>query len=295
MRVFFTPLAGAVLASVLSSCGRASGDPAAPASSGGVLTSVTISAPTSSIAVGATVELGGTAKDQRGDPVSASIAWSSSDPTKATVSASGLVTGVDVGAATIRVVASAGTGSVSDSTVVTVTPPPVLTSVRIAPATPSISVGGSLTLSATALDQFGRAIGASVTWTTSDALTATVSASGVVTGVAAGSATITATATLDGINVTGSATVIVSPLAANAEVTATPILTFNPSTVDIPAGGSVTWTFEATHNVTFTPGPGAPPNIGDTPTGSVSRTFATAGTFTYTCTIHGMVGTVVVH
>jgi plastocyanin len=79
-------------------------------------------------------------------------------------------------------------------------------------------------------------------------------------------------------------------------VTATVGLTFTPSSVDIAAGGVVTWTFGTTHNVTFNPAPGAPANIPDTPSGSVPVTFNTPGTFNYQCTIHaGMTGVVVVH
>jgi plastocyanin len=58
----------------------------------------------------------------------------------------------------------------------------------------------------------------------------------------------------------------------------------------------VTWNISgATHNVTFN---GAAPtggNIPDTRSGSVARTFPTAGTFGYQCTRHGgMTGQVVV-
>jgi len=58
----------------------------------------------------------------------------------------------------------------------------------------------------------------------------------------------------------------------------------------------VTWQISgARHNVTFS---GAAPtggNIPDTESGSVTRTFPTAGTYNYQCTRHsGMTGSVVV-
>jgi plastocyanin len=57
----------------------------------------------------------------------------------------------------------------------------------------------------------------------------------------------------------------------------------------------VDFTFSATHNVTFS-GAGAPSGIPNTSSGTVRRTFNTAGTFDYSCTLHaGMVGTVIVH
>jgi plastocyanin len=64
---------------------------------------------------------------------------------------------------------------------------------------------------------------------------------------------------------------------------------FTPSTVTIPLHGTVTWQWQAgssTHNVTFAAMTGKPLDITDRNSGSVSRTFDTAGTFTYSCTIH---------
>lgn len=68
-------------------------------------------------------------------------------------------------------------------------------SVEVTPATASIAVAATVQLTATVLP--GNA-NSGITWTTSDATKATVSATGLVTGVAAGSATITATSTSDG-------------------------------------------------------------------------------------------------
>jgi plastocyanin len=83
---------------------------------------------------------------------------------------------------------------------------------------------------------------------------------------------------------------------ASASVTAQFSNSFNPASVDISVGGTVNFTFETLHNVTFTSGAGTPPDIPNTSTGTVGRTFSTAGTITYTCTIHpGMNGTVIVH
>ncbi|HEX6050384.1 MAG TPA: plastocyanin/azurin family copper-binding protein [Gemmatimonadaceae bacterium] len=74
---------------------------------------------------------------------------------------------------------------------------------------------------------------------------------------------------------------------------------FNPASVTITRGGSVTWTHDgaaATHNVTFTGATsGTPANIGNISSGNASRTFNTAGSFSYHCTNHqSMTGTVVV-
>jgi plastocyanin len=70
---------------------------------------------------------------------------------------------------------------------------------------------------------------------------------------------------------------------------------FNPSSVSITAGEGVVWTWSAgaaQHNVTFDDGPASETQS----SGTFSRTFASAGTFPYHCTIHGtaMSGTVTV-
>jgi len=70
---------------------------------------------------------------------------------------------------------------------------PVAT-VLVSPATASISAGGAQQLAAALQDAAGNTLaGRLVTWSTTAAGVATVSASGLVTGVAAGAATITAT------------------------------------------------------------------------------------------------------
>lgn len=72
---------------------------------------------------------------------------------------------------------------------------------------------------------------------------------------------------------------------------------FLPTGVSVTRNGTVTWnnTSSVTHNVTFAAATGAPQNIGDHSSGSNSRTFNTAGTFNYSCTLHGgMAGSVTV-
>lgn len=77
--------------------------------------------------------------------------------------------------------------------------------VTVTPATLSITGTASATL-------IGQTLPANrtITWTSSDTSKATVSDKGVVTGVASGSATITATATIDGVTYTDTCTVTVS-------------------------------------------------------------------------------------
>jgi plastocyanin len=186
----------------------------------------------------------------------------------------------------------------------------VFTSVRITPASPGVAVGATLQLTATPVDQLGRAMSglAAATWATSDATRATVSATGVVTGVAAGTATVTARVTQGSVTREAAATVTVGttttpptptpPTAPTTATVTTPGETFSPATVTIATGGSVTWQFTGStrHNVTFSGTAPTGGNIPDTDAGgSASRTFGAAGTYSYTCTRHsGMNGTVVV-
>jgi len=68
-----------------------------------------------------------------------------------------------------------------------------VTSVTVSPTTVSVEVGQAVQLTATPQDASGSVLNErAVTWATSDDAVATVSGSGVVTGVAAGTATITA-------------------------------------------------------------------------------------------------------
>lgn len=70
---------------------------------------------------------------------------------------------------------------------------------------------------------------------------------------------------------------------------------FEPGTVTIKAGGSVTWTYDNTvmHNATFSATTGAPTSVPNGRNGSASRIFSTVGDYDYQCTNHaGMNGLV---
>jgi hypothetical protein len=157
-----------------------------------VVTSVTVSPPSASVAPGGTAALEATVKDQNGNVMTGqTVTWSSNNTAVATVSSSGVVTGVAAGSATITATSSGKTGT-SSITVTAV--PPVVTTVTVAPPSVSIVAGTTTTLQATVKDQNGNVMtGQTVTWSSNNTAAATVSSSGVVTGVAAGSATITAT------------------------------------------------------------------------------------------------------
>jgi plastocyanin len=193
-------------------------------------------------------------------------------------------------------------GGSSDST--TGPPPPgVFTSVAVTPSSPTVNVGSTTTLTAVAKDQNGATFpGApAATWTSSDVSKATVDpASGVVTGVANGSSTITASITSGGATHTGSQQVSVVTLPTAAIVTASSSLSFDPHTVTIGrAGGTgaVTWAFQTVaHTVSWDtqPAGASVADIGTSFSTSVARNFTVPGTYTYHCSIHSNMSGVVV-
>ena len=130
------------------------------------------------------------------------VTWTSSNDYAATVSASGLVTAVAVGTATITVKTQDGDKTASCAVTVNAIP---VSGVSLKSST-SLEVGGTETLYATITP--ANATNQNVTWNSSDTGVATVSANGLVTAVAAGTATITVT-TADG-NKTAACTVTVT-------------------------------------------------------------------------------------
>lgn len=152
---------------------------------------VVLSPATGSVVAGATLQLTASVRDSRGNVLSdRPVAWTSSNSAVASVSAEGLVSGVAQGG---PVTISASAEGIVGSATITVLPPPVAT-VSLTPQTFSVGVGASVQLTATLRDGAGNIVtGRPIIWSTSNAAAATVSTTGLVTGVAAGGvATITA-------------------------------------------------------------------------------------------------------
>ena len=155
-------------------------------------TTLTVSPATAELgALGTTTQLSAEVRDQNGIAMTgAVVAWSSNDASVATVDASGLVTAVGNGTATVTATA----GSASGTAAVTVSQAP--DSVAVAPAEATIvALGDTLRLGAEAFDANGHAVeGTEFSWASGDASVATVDGSGLVTAVGNGTTSVTATA-----------------------------------------------------------------------------------------------------
>ncbi len=159
-------------------------EPARPAS-------ISVTPATASLtALGDTVRLVAEVRDQRGRPLEgAGVAWASGDPAVASVDGSGLVTAVGNGTASV----SATSGALSAMASLTVTQE--ASRVAVTPTAATLVAGDTLRLSAEAFDASGHAMpGAAFAWSTGDAAVATVDSTGLVRGVAEGTAMIAASA-----------------------------------------------------------------------------------------------------
>ncbi len=175
-----------------------------------------------------------------------SITWSSSAPNVAAVTAAGIVTAIGAGTANITAASELATGSA----VLTVLPNPVA-SVTLSPNTATVAPGGSLQVSATTKDAFGGVVtGRAVSFTSSNTAVATVSDTGLVTGVTPG--TVTVTATSEGK--VGTAAISVIPGTLNFAVTSatlTQVVQRPDGSIRMVAGNGAVLTVFATSNVTL--------------------------------------------
>ena len=188
------------------------------------VTGVTVAPATVSVNTGLTTQL--TATVAPANATNQTVTWSSGSTSVATVSATGLVSGIAPGTATIT--ATTQDGLKTSTSLVTVTNVPV-TGVTVSPATATVNVG--LTSQLTATIAPSNATDKAVTWSSSNTAAATVSATGLVTGVAVGSATITVT-THDGAKIATCAVTI-----TNIVVPVTGV-TLNVATLGINIGST---------------------------------------------------------
>jgi uncharacterized protein YjdB len=155
------------------------------------LSSIVVSPAASSLPVNSSQQFTATGNytDGSSADLTSLVTWSSTPATIATVSASGLVNGVAAGSGNI----SASLGAISGSTSLTVTAP-TIASIAVTPVglTLGIGINQQYVATVTYTDGTSADLSSGVTWTSSSTSVATVNNSGLVTTVAQGQTTITA-------------------------------------------------------------------------------------------------------
>jgi len=173
-----------VLGATLAACG---GGDSSTSPDGGVAT-ISLSPPMSTIEVGGTVQLTAVTLNASGTVLSGhAVAFLTGDPAIVRVTDDGLVRGVRAGTASIRAIAG------GRSTTASVTVRSAVSSVALVSPSANLLIGDTLRIAATVLDASGNALAnREITWTSSDSSRARVSPTGLVTGIGAGTVSITA-------------------------------------------------------------------------------------------------------
>lgn len=168
---------------------------------------IEVSPATASIFVGQQQQYTARAFDSSGNVLSGVLfIWQSSNPAVATIDQNGNARGVAEG--TTQITATARGVQSPPASLTVIFTPPVLTSIEVTPSQASIPIGGGQQFTATAFDQFHNPMaGVVFTWSSSAPNIATVDQTGLALGVSLGQTTITASAQ----NVSGTATLTVTP------------------------------------------------------------------------------------
>jgi len=186
--------------------------------------------------VGATQQFTATAKYSDGSTadVSATASWTAATQATATVNASGLATGVASGSTTV----TASLSGIIGSSMLAVNAK-VLTSVAVSPTSATIGVGATQQFRATATYNDGSTadVTSAANWTVATQATASVNSSGLATGVASGSTTVTAS--LSGISGTSTLTVQTKVLTS---------ISVSPASASVWVGATQQFSATATYN-----------------------------------------------
>ena len=210
----------------------------------GSVASVTVTPSSDTGNVGDAAQFTATLQDSNGNVITgSSVTWASTNTAVVTVSATGYTTAVGPGAAAI-VATSQGKSGQAQITVNGSSGPGPVASVTVSPANTSILVGATQAFSAVLKDANGTVVTGPVTWSSSAPTIAGISLSGVVTGLLAGTSTITATSS----SVSGTASLTVTALPPPPPPTGWPdepsgwtTLAEHSGDVLTPTGWSVEW------------------------------------------------------
>lgn len=172
--------------------------------SAAALVAINISAAGTTVPVGNTVQLSaiGSFTDQSTKNLSSSVIWASSAPSILSVASSGAAAGVSVGTANV----AASSGGVSAVVSLSVSGP-VLSTLSLVPAGPILPLGSALQLSVTGTFSDGSTqdVTQQVTWNLDNPTIASISATGLVSGLQIGTSGIEAS--LNGVQVSDVLTV----------------------------------------------------------------------------------------
>ncbi len=190
-----------------------------------VVAAVTVTPSSPVVLEGGTQQMSAAATDANGNPIpGAAFAWTSSNAPVATVDAAGVVRAVAAGVSYVTAAAGGKTATATltvNAAAVVQAPPAAVATVSVAPGSAALVVGGGALLTASARDGAGNVLtGRPVAWSTSNPAVATVSASGMVTGVGVGSATVTAT--VEGKTGTAAITITADPATVASRISVTP-------------------------------------------------------------------------
>jgi hypothetical protein len=184
------------------------------------LSSIAVTPANPSVPAGMTEQFKATGafSDNSTQDLTGTAAWSSSASGVATTNGEGLATAATQGQSTIKAIS----GTVNGSTTLTVTAP-TLISVGVTPANPSISAGSTQQFKATGAfsDNSTQDLTATAKWSSSATAVATISSSGLATGLTPGTTMIQATSG----NTSGSTTLTVTAASQALSYIAGPILT----------------------------------------------------------------------
>ena len=198
------------------------------------------------VSLGGSMQLSATARNAGGTTVPAKFTWISSNPSIATVNATGSATAVSNGTASITATA-AGIGS----NAVTVTVAQELAAVEVTPADDTlVALGDASLFAAAGTDALGNTIDGGYIWEWSslDVAVATVDSEGNATALGVGSTSITATTA----GVSGSGQLLVAPVPVGRLDMPASVGVGDPVSVDVQllstGYGSVTGAFAFTVN-----------------------------------------------
>jgi len=178
--------------------------------------------------------------DQTNRDLTSQVAWSSSDPTVATIDVNGLAKAISTGITTIQATSSIPptySGGSIGSTTLTVSSASLI-SLSISPSNPNLPAGVTQQFTATGTYSDGTSfdLTGQVTWSSSDPSVANITSSGLATAITPGTTTLSAV--FGGVS--GSTTLTVN----SATLSALTVSPANPAITSIPVG--VTEQFIAT-------------------------------------------------